>query len=77
MEKFKSKSLGMDIVVRDYTETDRRCCGNCYYWDDRTAWCDERRSTEIQTAYGLAKGGERSLRKWASSQNIREGVRTV
>lgn len=41
MEKFKSKSLGMDIVVRDYTETNSKCCGNCYYWDDRTTWCDE------------------------------------
>lgn len=41
MEKFKSKSLGMDIVIRDYTEIDSKRCGNCYYWDDRTTWCDE------------------------------------
>lgn len=41
MKKFKSKKFDMDIVIKEATDTSKGFCESCFYWDERTNWCDE------------------------------------
>lgn len=41
MERYKSKSFGMDVSIRDPEDGYQNTCGNCVWWDDRTNWCEE------------------------------------